>query len=120
MKTAEKNLRNQNIPESIESENLALKSLNKTQDLLNQIKESNGKMGKPQKQSSGKRGSGNSPDSRRGGASTRMQKESVALPEEDQYKAPKEFREEILNAMKKGTPKVYERMVIEYYKNLVK
>ena len=120
MKYAEKNLRNKNIPESIESENLALKSLDNTQDLLNEIKESNGKMGKPQKQSSGKRGSGSSPDTRRGGASTRMQKESIILPEEDQYKAPKEFREEILNAMKKETPKVYERMVIEYYKNLVK
>ena len=120
MKTAEKNLRSQNIPESIKSENLALKSLDKTQGLLNQIKESNGKVGKPQKQSSGKRGSGSSPDSRRGGASTRMQKKSIVLPQEDQYKAPKEFREEILNAMKKGTPKVYEHMVIEYYKNLVK
>ena len=80
-----------------------------------------GKWVSPKNNLLGKRGSGSSPDSRRGGASTRMQKESIVLPEEGSlHKAPKEFREEILNAMKKGTPKVYERMVIEYYKNLVK
>ena len=49
-----------------------------------------------------------------------MKKERVLLPDETQYKAPKEFREEILNAMKKQTPKDYERMVMEYYKDLVK
>jgi len=49
-----------------------------------------------------------------------MQKERVLLPSEDQYQAPQEFREEILNAMKKQTPKDYQRMVMEYYRDLVK
>ena len=34
-------------------------------------------------------------------------------------KHSKEFREEILNAMKKQTVEDYERMVMEYYKDLV-
>ena len=119
MKQAEINLREQNMRESIEFENLALKGLNETRDLLNQMKNFNGKTKQAKRQNPRKLGTGSNPDSRRGGA-TRMQKESVLLPDEAQYKAPKEFREEILNAMKKQTPKDYERMVMEYYKDLVK
>ena len=119
MKQAEKNLQEQNIRESIESENQALKGLNDTRDLLNQIKNPNNKMGRAQRQTPRKLGSGYSPDSRRGG-SVRMQEERVLLPSEDQYQVPKEFREEILDAMKKQTLKDYQRMVMEYYENLVK
>ena len=119
MERAEKNLRQQNINESIESENLALQGLNDTRDMLQQMKNSQGKAGKVQKQVSRKLGTGSNPDSRRGG-SARMRKEQVLLPSEDQYQAPKEFREEILNAMKKQTPKDYQRMVMEYYRDLVK
>ena len=119
MERAEKSLQEQKIRESIESENQALEGLNDTLDMLNQIKNSNGKMGKAQRQIPRKLGTGNNPDSRRGGL-VRMQKEHVLLPAEDQYQAPKEFREEILNAMKRQTPKDYQRMVMEYYKNLVK
>ena len=119
MKQAETNLREQNMRESIESENLALKGLNETRDLLNQIKNFKGETKQAKRQNPRKLGTGSNPDSRRGGA-TRMQKERVLLPDETQYKAPKEFREEILNAMKKQTPKDYERMVMEYYKDLVK
>ena len=118
MEQAEKNLREQNIRKSIESENLALKGLNETSDLLKQMKDSNGKTKQAKRQNLRKLGTGSSPDSRRGGA-TRMQKERVLLPDETQHKAPKEFREEILNAMKKQTPRDYERMVMEYYKDLV-
>ena len=63
-------------------------------------------------------GLGSRRDSRRGGA-VRMQKEKVLLPSEDQYKVPSEFREEILDAMKKQTPKNYEQLVNEYYRELV-
>ena len=87
--------------------------------MLNQMENPNGKARKAQRQTPKKLGTGSSLDSRRGG-SQRMQKERILLPSEDQYQAPKEFREEILNAMKKQTPKDYQRMVVEYYKNLVK
>lgn len=119
MERATQNLQKQNILDSIKSENQALKGLNSTNDILNQMKNSNGKMGKAQRQTPRKLGAGNNPDSQRGG-SQRMQSERILLPSEDQYQAPKEFREEILNAMKKQTPKDYQRMVMEYYKNLVK
>ncbi len=118
MQQAEKNLREQDISNSIESANQALKGLNETRDLLNQMKNSNGETRQAKRQSSRKLGTGSSPDSRRGGAS-KMQKERVLLPDENQYKAPKEFREEILNAMKKQAPKDYQRMIMEYYKDLV-
>ena len=118
MEQAETNLREQNIRKSIESENLALKGLNETSDLLKQMKDSNGKTKQARRQNLRKLGTGSSQDSRRGGA-TRIQKERVLLPDETQYKASKEFREEVLNAMKKQTPRDYERMVMEYYKDLV-
>ena len=114
-----KSLQKQNINNSIESENQALEGLNDTRDMLSQMMNSNGKIGKTQRQTPQRLGIGRNPDSRRGG-SIRMQKERVRLPSEDQYQAPKEFREEILNAMKRQTPKNYQRMVMEYYKNLVK
>ena len=119
MKRAETSLQEQDIRESIESENQALKGLNDTRDMLNQMENPNGKARKAQRQTPRKLGTGSSRDSRRGGPQ-RMQKERILLPAEDQYQAPKEFREEILNAMKKQTPKDYQRMVVEYYKNLVK
>ena len=118
MRHAETSLRAQDINKSIESENQALKGLSETRDLLNQMKNSNGETRQAKRQSSRKLGTGSSPDSRRGGAS-KMQKERVLLPDENQYKAPKEFREEILNAMKKQAPKDYQRMIMEYYKDLV-
>lgn len=65
-------------------------------------------------------GQGQAPDGQRGGSSTRMQQEKVTLPGEDQYKVPGQFREEILKAMKNKYPKQYERMIGEYYKELVK
>jgi hypothetical protein len=118
MEQAATNLREQNIRQSIESENQALKGLNETSDLLRQMKNSDGETKQAKRQNPRKLGTGSSPDSRRGGAS-RMKKERVRLPDATQYKAPKEFREEILNAMKKQAPKNYERMIMEYYKDLV-
>ncbi|MBT6601999.1 MAG: hypothetical protein HOB32_10175 [Nitrospina sp.] len=118
MEQAATNLKEQNVRQSIESENQALKGLNETSDLLRQMKSSNGETKQAKRQNPRKLGTGSSPDSRRGSAS-RMKKEHVRLPDETQYKAPKEFREEILNAMKKQAPKNYERMIMEYYKDLV-
>lgn len=46
--------------------------------------------------------------------------EKVTLPSEDQYHVPQQFREEILEAMKHQHPRQYEKMVSQYYKELVK
>jgi hypothetical protein len=119
MKRAESNLKAPNIKRSISSENNALTELQETRDMINEFKNSNSQNSKQSKSSSPmKLGSGSARDGRRGGTS-RMKKEQVHLPSEDHYKVPREFREDILKAMKKHTPKSYERLVNEYYKELV-
>ena len=120
MERAESNLKEYQVQKSIDAENSALKELQETGDMIREIKEANGEMSRQASSSSTlKFGTGRARDSRRGG-SVRMQKEKVNLPSEDQYKVPGEFREEILRAMKKSAPKNYERMIMEYYKELVK
>lgn len=42
----------------------------------------------------------------------------VKLPAAEEYKPPKEFREEILEALKEKYPKLYEELIKEYYKRL--
>ena len=119
LKKAESRLNQNQVQRSIESENKAMKSIQKTQKMLKEMKNSGSQMskqGKPQNRL--RLGTGNRRDSGRGGA-IRMQKEKVLLPSKDQYKVPSEFREEILDAMKKETPKNYEQLVNEYYRELV-
>lgn len=119
LKNAETRLQSQQVQRGIDSENKALKSIQETQSLLNEIKNSGSQMSKQgNKGTPLQLGTGSRRDPRRGG-SPRMQKEQVHLPAEDQYKVPRAFREEILDAMKKQTPKNYERLVNEYYKELV-
>ncbi|MBT3366213.1 MAG: hypothetical protein HN472_01205 [Nitrospina sp.] len=119
LKNAGNRLKSQQVQRGIDSENKALKSLQQTKNLLNEIKNSGSQMSKHgTKETPLQLGTGRRRDPRRGGA-PRMQKEQVLLPSEDQYKVPRAFREEILDAMKKQTPKSYERLVNEYYKELV-
>lgn len=49
------------------------------------------------------------------GAST----EKVEIPSEEAYKVPKEFREDILNALKEGLPEKYKDLNKDYYQRLV-
>ena len=120
MKSAENRLQRSQIPESIESENLALRQLSETREMLDQLKEASQRPSRSRSQRMLRLGQGQSPDNKRGGRSTRMQQEKFNLPTEDQYQVPGQFREEILEAMKNKYPKQYERLVGEYYKELVK
>ncbi len=120
MKSAENRLQRSQIPESIESENRALRQLSETREMLDQLKEASQRPSRTRSQRMLRLGQGQSPDNKRGGRSTRMQQEKVNLPSEDQYQVPGQFREEILEAMKNKYPKQYERLVGEYYKELVK
>jgi len=120
MKSAEGQLQKNQVPESIESENQALRQLSETREMLDQLKEASQRSGKSGSQRTMRLGQGHAPDGQRGGQSTRMQQEKVNLPTEDQYKVPGQFREDILKAMKNQYPKNYERLVGEYYKELVK
>jgi len=120
LKQAEERLLDNHVQRSIESENRAIKSIQDTKKLLKEMKNSGSRMSRQGREKNQTRlGLGNRRDSRRGGT-TRIQKEKVLLPSEDQYRVPKKFREEILNAMKKQTPKNYEQLVNEYYRELVK
>ncbi|QSQ22692.1 DUF4175 family protein [Pyxidicoccus parkwayensis] len=44
----------------------------------------------------------------------------VELPDEDAFQAPKEFRKDLLDAMKQGAPEKYREQVKRYYEELVK
>ena len=48
--------------------------------------------------------------------------ETIRIPGADEYRAPERFREELLEAMKKGTkpPDGYDEMIKRYYEDLVK
>ncbi|MGQ0507987.1 MAG: DUF4175 family protein [Myxococcaceae bacterium] len=48
------------------------------------------------------------------------QHEKVEIPDADQYQAPKEFRKDLLDAMKQGAPDKYKDQVKRYYEELVK
>jgi len=120
MKQAERNLQQFQIPDSIESENNALQKLAQTKDMLNQLKNAQNSPGQSGRQKMFQFGRGQARDNRRGSGSTRMKQEQVNLPTEDQYQAPGRFREDILKAMKNRYPQKYERLIGEYYKELVK
>lgn len=115
-----KNLSGQNVPESIESENRALRELAELKDMLQQMRDGDGNSSPQQQRKMAQLGTGRARDSSSGGGSIRMQRERVTLPTEDQYKVPQQFREEILEAMKHQAPRQYEKMVSQYYKELVK
>jgi len=118
LKNAQNRLQARQIQRGLESGNKALQAMQKTRKALNEIKNSGTQPSQGGKETPLRLGTGSRRDSRRGG-SVRMQKEKVLLPSEDQYKVPSAFRKEILDAMKKQTPKSYERLVNEYYKELV-
>jgi hypothetical protein len=120
MQKANKSLKEHKVAEGIDAENKALSELEETRELIQQMKDQSAEpdeQGKKRKKT--RLGLGRAKDNQRGG-SVRMKKDQVDLPTEDQYKAPGQFRKDILKAMKNQSPKKYERMVMEYYKELVK
>ena len=46
--------------------------------------------------------------------------EPIKIPGRDDYKPPEEFREDILEAMKKRAPEGYDEMVKRYYEELIR
>jgi len=45
--------------------------------------------------------------------------EEVKIPTAEAYKVPKEFRQDILDAMKQGLPQKYQELNKDYYRKLV-
>jgi hypothetical protein len=57
---------------------------------------------------------------RREGSGGRDPRDKVEIPDEEAYQAPKEFRKDLLDAMKQGAPEKYRDQVKRYYEELVK
>ena len=53
-------------------------------------------------------------------AGARMDKEPVRIPGADEFRAPKEFRQDLLDAMKRGAPAEYKEQLKRYYEELAK
>ena len=75
-------------------------------------------------QSKGGQGQGGLPlpmiAGRRRGMGNGNSQEDVKIPDAEQYQAPKEFRKDLLDAMKQGAPEKYKDQVKRYYEELVK
>ncbi len=57
---------------------------------------------------------------RSGSGGGRFSQEHVEIPDADQYQAPEQFRRELLEAMREGTPERYQEQVRRYYEELVR
>jgi hypothetical protein len=97
MERAEDDLRGQAPREAVGEEAQALEK-------LNQLKEQMQRERRP------KDGSSNAP----------MDKEPVRIPGADEFRAPKEFRQDLLDAMKRGGPAEYKEQLKRYYEELAK
>ncbi len=92
-------------------------------DKMRQLQQELEKMGE---QGQGKQGQGvplpfgQKPGQGQEGGNGRRNQDKVAIPQPDQYKAPAEFREDIMEAAKQGTVEAYKDAVQRYYEELVK
>ncbi len=87
----------------------ALEGLKRFQQQMKESQQGQGKGGLPLPMGMGRR-EGNGMDPR----------DKVELPDEDAFQAPKEFRKDLLDAMKQGAPERYREQVKRYYEELVK
>jgi len=97
MERAGDDLRGQAPREAVGEEAQAL-------DKLNQMKQQMQQQRRPKDQSMG----------------ARMDKEPVRIPGADEFRAPKEFRQDLLDAMKRGAPPEYREQLKRYYEELAK
>jgi len=117
MEAASGELSNSNIPSAIDSEKKALDDLLDSKEAIenasSQMKQmagSGGAMG-----TSGQirmRGNG-------AGGYTGFRTGFVKLPSKDDYKPPKEFREEIIKSLRQKYPQKYETIIKDYFKRLI-
>jgi hypothetical protein len=59
-------------------------------------------------------------DAQRHGFNAGSAREKVEIPDADQFQAPREFRKDLLDAMKETAPESYKDQVKRYYEELVK
>jgi len=97
---------------AVEEGQKALEMLEQGQNGLEEAKGTVSEM----KGNSGKRVSGVA--QARSGGSSGFRSVAVKLPGKDDYKPPKEFRQEIMDAMKEKYPEKYDKIIKEYYRRL--
>jgi hypothetical protein len=97
MERAEDDLRGQAPREALGEEGQALEK-------LNQLKEQMQRERRPKEAQAG----------------GRTDKEPVRIPGADEFRAPKEFRQDLLDAMKRGAPAEYKEQLKRYYEELAK
>ena len=97
----------------------ALDALGKFKDALDQMGQQGSGQGGGMPMPFGQQGMGQPGGKGSRGRDPRSN-EKVAIPKPEQYKAPAEFREEILDAAKQGTVEQYKDAVREYYEEIVK
>lgn len=98
------------------------RAYNEQRAALDQLSQFQQQLQKQQQQQGGKRGSLPMPmlGGRNGNWGGGSAQEKVEIPDADQFQAPKEFRKDILDAMKQGAPDRYREQVKRYYEELVK
>ena len=81
-----------------------------------QMQQGMGSMGGGMGMGMGMSGSGHSSGSNSG----QMSNERVQIPDKDAYKGPEQYREELLRAMREGSPEAYKNLNRDYYERLVR
>lgn len=103
----------ENINQAVDKEREALQYLGQGQEALQSLG----------REMSGREGGGRKPQAfyiqgRSASGPMGVRQGYVPLPSAEQYKVPKEFRQEILESLKEKYPKVYEKIIKEYYQKL--
>lgn len=118
MKAAEGSLGSGDAPGGLGQERAALDKLGQLKDQLEKMGEGGGGQGGGVPLPFGDR-QGGSPDQGQNGRE-HDPNERVLIPKPEEYQAPAEFREDLLEAAKHGTVEAYKDAVRRYYEELVK
>ncbi|RMD99488.1 MAG: DUF4175 family protein [Deltaproteobacteria bacterium] len=115
MARATGNLRRPDMKGAIRDEREAISRLGQARATLEQLKNQMSGAGNDAPLGWGRRSPAGAPPGWWG-----MDDHKVEIPSEEQYRVPKNFREDILEAMKRDAPQRYRRLIEEYYENLVR
>ncbi len=115
MGDAEQQLESQEPGRAHSEQRQALEGLQQFAERLDQAQKGGGQGGMPLPMSDRESGSGGPEEGLRD-----LSRERVEIPDADDSKAPREFRKDLLEAMKQGVPERYRDQVKRYYEELVK
>ncbi len=120
MGEAEQSLGGGDAPSALNQERRALDALQRLKQELEKMGDQGGQGGSQSNRVPLPFGQPQSSGEREGNTGNNDPLQKVEIPQPDQYKAPAEFREDILEAAKQGTVEQYRDAVRRYYEELVK